>query len=333
MTKSRFSLAAAAALVLSTPLLFAQSAPADPGPVAKPSPYQGVSVPPANDAITTTEQAPATPAVVTRPAPAPAPATPPAPAPATDSNPDSGIIETPLPPSADEYTPHASAALHPRPATSNLDESTDNHDDGIVTYVPGPANALPEGTVFRVSMLQDIDASSTTVGTPFRGKLTRDIVRNGKVVVPMGSELQGRVVNATAGNRLHGASILHLRPDEFILPDGTRYHLHAQVIDTQGSDTKPSGEGNIAAEQHGKRTLAALGIGAGGGAIVGAAIGGGVGAVVGTAIGAGAVTAHWLLTNSPANLPVASIVIFSLSDPMFLTPVQDEKTEILPPSF
>jgi hypothetical protein len=158
-------------------------------------------------------------------------------------------------------------------------------------------------------------------------------MRNGKVVVPVGSELRGRVVYAAAGNRLNGGSVIHLRADEFVLPDGTRYHLRAQVIDTFGSDTKVKGEGNIAANEHGKRTLAELGAGAGGGAIVGAAVGAGVGAVVGTAVGAGVVTAHWLRTNWSANLPAQSTVVFSLTDPMFLNPVQDQKTELLPQTF
>jgi hypothetical protein len=301
MKKTRVSLATAATLVLSTPFLLAQ---------AKPSPYEGVSRPPANDAITTTEQAPAA---------APA-ATAPSPVPAAKTNPDAGIVETPLPPAA---------ALQPR----NSEALTDNTDAGIVTFVPAPANALPEGTIFRVRMLEDIDAASTKAGTPFRAQLTQDIMRNGRVVVPVGSELHGRVVYATAGNRLNGGSSIQLRPDEFVLPDGTRYHLHAEVIDTVGSNTKTKGEGNIVANEHGKRTVAELGMGAGSGAIVGAAVGGGVGAVVGTAVGAGVVTAHWLLTNWSANLPAESTLVFSLTDPMFLTPAQDQKTELLPQSF
>jgi hypothetical protein len=223
--------------------------------------------------------------------------------------------------------PHSSA-LHPR----SFDGSADKDDD-IVTYVPGPANALPEGTVFKVRMLQDIDAGSTTANTPFRGTVAEDVMRNGKVVIPVGSEVRGRVVYAAAGNRLNGGSVIHLRPDEFVLPDGTRYHMHAQVIDTVGSDTRVKGEGNIAANEHGKRTLAELGAGAGGGAIIGAAVGGGVGAVVGTAVGAGVMTAHWLRTNWSANLPAQSTVVFSLTDPMFLNPVQDQKTELLPQTF
>jgi hypothetical protein len=324
MKKTRFSLAVAAtpvvSLVLSSPFLFAQ---------AKPSPYEGVSAPPANDAITTTEQAPtapvAPPQTATAPTPAPAATANP---PAAKSNPDEGIIETPLPPSDGVYMPH-SAALHER----SFDTSKDNTDEGIVTEVPGPANALPEGTVFRVSMLQDIHADSTTPGTPFSGKVTQDITRNGKVVVPVGSELHGRVVLATSASRLHGGSTLHLRADEFVLPDGTRYHVHAQVIDTLGSNTNAKGEGNIVPSAEVKRNLAILGAGAGGGAIVGAAIGGGVGAIVGSAIGAGAATTHWLLVNRSANLPVSSIVIFSLTDPMVLNPVEDQKTELLPQSF
>jgi hypothetical protein len=324
MTKTRFSLTAAATLVLSTTFLSAQSAPADAGQAAKPSPYQGVSTPPANDAITTSEQAPAAPAVVTRPAPAAAPAPAPPSAQAATNNPDAGIVEAPLPPAAP-----SSKGLDAR----GLDSSKDNTDEGIVTYVPAPANALPEGTVFRVSMLQDIEAYATAPNTPFSAKVTQDIMRNGKVIVPAGSELHGRVVYATAANRLHGGSTLHLRADEFVLPDGTRYHVHAQVIDTQGSDTNAKGEGNIVPSAEVKRNLAILGAGAGGGAIVGAAIGGGVGAIVGSAIGAGAATTHWLLVQRSANLPASSILIFSLTDPMLLNPVQDEKTELLPQTF
>jgi hypothetical protein len=298
MKKTSLPLAAVATFVLSSPLLLAQ---------AKPSPYEGVSTPPADDAIQTSQQAPATPPPVVAQAPVAAP-------PAAKNNPDAGIIETPL---------HSRA----------LDTSADHLDDGIVTSVPTPANALPEGTVFKVRMLQTIDAASTTTNAPFKGTVSENILRNGKVVIPMGSELQGRVVYATAGNRMNGGSVLHLRADEFVLPDGTRYHLHAQVIDTMGSDTKTKGEGNITANQHGKRTLVEMGMGTGSGAIIGAAVGGGVGAVVGTAVGAGIVTAHWLRTNWSANLPENSTVVFSLTDPMMLNPIQDQKTELLPSTF
>jgi hypothetical protein len=323
MSKTRISLAMAATLILCSTGLYAQTASG--AQTAKPSPYEGVSTPPSADAITTSEDSPVA-------APVAPVVVPPRPSvPAVASNPDAGIIETPLPGNTADYTPHA-AELRTRAADQRYDVSNDNRDDGIVTYVPGPANALPEGTVFRARMLQDIDAATVTPGTPFRASLTRDILRNGKVVVPVGSELRGRVVYATAGRRISGGSVIHLRPDEFVLPDGTRYHLHAQVIDTDGSDTKAKGEGDISANQHGKRSLTEVGLGAGSGAIIGAAVGGGVGAVVGSAVGAGVTTAHWLLTNWSANLPASSVVVFSLTDPMFLNAAADLKNDVEPHS-
>ena len=336
MKKAHVSLTAAATLILSSNLLFAQSAPADAAQGSKPSPYEGVSTPPPANTIDVTQQPEAEPTAA--PAPQAAPVTPAAPAaapipaqaPAAAGNPDAGIIETPLPPSTQEYRPHAAAKLQGRESD---DDPNDNKEGGIVTYVPAPANALPAGTVFKVLMMQDVDAASSTPNIPFRARLAEDILRNGRVVVPVGSELHGRVVYATAGNRMNGGSVLHLRPDEFVLPDGTRYHLHGQVIDTFGSDTKRKGEGDIVANEHGKRTLAELGMGVGSGAIVGAAVGGGVGAVVGTAVGAGVVTAHWLRTNWSANLPESSTVVFSLTDPMVLNPLQDQKSELIPQKF
>src|ERR1700761_537013 len=146
MKKTRFSVAAAATLVLSSPLLLAQ---------AKPSPYEGVSAPPADDAITTSQQAPATPSPASDPAATPASRAAAAPAPVTKPNPDAGIVETPLS-AQDSKAPDT--PLHGR----RFDASTAHLDEGIVTEVPAPANALPEGTVFKVRMLQDIDAGSTS---------------------------------------------------------------------------------------------------------------------------------------------------------------------------
>jgi len=69
-------------------------------------------------------------------------------------------------------------------------------DDGIVTYVPGPANATcgngvqgPHAGGYRRRLHQP--------NTPFKGTVTEDVLRNGKVIVPVGSELHGRVVYAS----------------------------------------------------------------------------------------------------------------------------------------
>jgi hypothetical protein len=288
----------------------AQAAPANSSDqTAKPSPYQGVSKPPASDVITTSEepaaQAPAAPAKV---------------APAVTSSSSPAPVATAVSPSSkfDADVENAPAA-HVAAATP----TSADPDAGIVTNVPAPANALPEGTVFRVRMLQNVMASETTPGTPFKAKLSQDLVHNGRIVVPMGSELKGKIVHTSSGRRITGTSVIHLRPDEFVLPDGTHYHLHAMVIDTQGSDTKATGEGNIAPKSHNKRALTEVAIGTGGGALFGAAVGGPTGAAVGSVVGAGAMSAHLLLANQSVDLPEGSTVVFSLTDPMFLTPTRE----------
>lgn len=287
----------------------AQAAPANSSDqTAKPSPYQGVSKPPASDIITTSEepaaQAPAAPAKV-------APAV-------TSSSSPTPVATTVSPSSKLDADAENAPAAHVAAAPTSADP-----DAGIVTNVPAPANALPEGTVFRVRMLQNVMASETTPGTPFKAKLSQDLVHNGRIVVPMGSELRGKIVHTSSGRRITGTSVIHLRPDEFVLPDGTRYHLHAMVIDTQGSDTKATGEGNIAQKSHGKRAIAEVAAGGGGGAIIGAAAAGPTGAAVGSVVGAGAMGAHLLLANQSVDLPEGSTVVFSLTDPMFLTPTRE----------
>jgi hypothetical protein len=344
MMNKPLPLAASVAALFAATAVFAQTAPA-PSPatpaskIAKPSPYvsssqsssvtpvqgsyqspsqgpyQGVSAPPADEKITTTsEEAPAQPAPVAAPTPAAAVA-PAAVAPAVAAGPPSPELSAD---DADDDDQPARPALKSR---SNLAENS--AEDGIVTYVPGPANALPEGTVFRVHMLQEISAESALPGTPFRAKLLEDLTHNGRVVVPVGSELRGKIVRASSGRRIAGSSVIHLRPEEFILPDGTHYRLDAQVIDTQGSNTKATGEGNIVPMSGAQRTLTDLAVTSGGGAIFGASLGGPVGAAVGSAIDAGVVTGAWLFENRSADISEESTIIFSLTDPMFLTPVHD----------
>ena len=306
-----FFAAAAIGQTASAPVAPQTAPPAD--KIAKPSPYQGVSQPPADDTITVTEEPPAQPARVVQPAPPPT-------APATAPPRGTAAITPPSPELAAYDNDSEDRPVEP---VLKSRSSVASNDDGIVTYVPGPANALPEGTIFRVRMLEDISAATAIPGTRFRATLLEELKHNGQVVVPVGSELRGTITRASTGRRITGSSVIHLRPDEFILPDGTHYHLAAQVIDTQGSSTKSSGEGNIVPKAGAQRTLTDLAVTSGGGAIMGASLGGPVGAAVGSAVGAGIVTGVWLFENRTADISEQSTVIFSLTDPMFLVAAHD----------
>ena len=311
-------LLAVATLALSAAGATAQSTAA----TAKPSPYEGVSQPPVSDVIMSSEDALPSAASPRQPAvTAPAtPALPPAREAATHitapTNPDYGIVETPVP---DASTDNSVAAP---PSTTLQTRPVFNPDASIVTHVDTPSNELAEGTPIHARLDQEISSRENGAGTPFTAQVTQDVVQNGHVVIPVGSVLHGRVTHADYGRRITGPASLRLSPDEVVLPDGTHYTLHALVSQTShGSNTKVNGEGTVESKDHAKRIAAEYVVGSGTGAVAGAAAAGPVGAIVGSAIGFGVITAHWLLENHAAVLPAESEITFGLTQPMILTPI------------
>ncbi|MBV8115135.1 MAG: hypothetical protein JO300_10365 [Silvibacterium sp.] len=287
-------------------------------------PYSGVSQPPPDSSITTAPDAqpapppakpsPAVPAASPTPAPEPAPAaTPPSSTPATSAtNPDFDIVSS-VP------------GQNPPPATSGATLQTrPGADEGIVSSIPQSANELAEGTNIRVRLSDKLSTNETSAGSAFQGEVVRDVYKGGSVIIPAGSTLKGRVVSVSQGHHLGPSATLRLRPDMVILPDGTAYHLYGQVAGSEAPGTKTDSEGGIQPRPHTVKTGVEYGAAAGTGAVVGAYAGGPVGAAVGSIVGAGIVTAHILMQHpSAAVVPAGSIVTFSLTEAMALTPTKN----------
>ena len=306
--KSRCILAGAT-LALTSAIAVAQT-------TAKPSPYTGVSQPPATDLINATQQPVVTPAPPELPAPAAVsaaqqPAAPPTSKPAPAENPDYGIVETPV-----TIAPGAPAQA------PNLQSRSSDPDADIVTSVLVPGNELLAGTAIHARMDQQISSRENGAGTLFTAQVTRDVTQNARVIIPSGSVIHGKVMHADYGRRIAGAASLRLLADEIVLPDGTRYTMSAVPSQTSGSSyTKVNSEGTILSKDRPKKIAAEYAIGGGGGAATGAVFGGPTGAAVGAGIGAGAVTAHLLLQEHAAVLPAGSAITFGLMQPMRLTPL------------
>jgi hypothetical protein len=311
----------ASALLVSPALAQSTSQP----PQNSQNQYQGVSNPPADDSITTTPDA--TDSVNPPPAPKPSAAVPvvpppppaaqPAPVaaqPAPSENPDYGIV-TSLP------APETATAA---PGTVALQSRGWNPDDDIVHVIPSPGNELIEGTNIRVRLSQSLSTTDTTSGQPFKGIVISNVYKDGSVIIPAGSELHGRVVGVSQGHHFGPHATLRLRPDLVLLPDGTAYHLYAQVIQSQAPGTRTDDEGGIQPSSQLKKDAVEYGAGVGAGAVAGAEIAGPHGAAVGGLIGAGVVTAHLLIQHPrAATVPEGSVVVFSLTEPMALTPTRN----------
>jgi hypothetical protein len=150
-------------------------------------------------------------------------------------------------------------------------------------------------------------------GEVFRTSVASDVLQDGQVLIPAGAEIDGRVAQVASGTmRSHGTILL--RPETVILPDGSRYHLDAQVTGTPGSKTRVSGEGTIKPGSRVKRNAIMYGGAVGFGAATGAFIAGPVGALTGGAIGAGVVTALIVTKHSEATLEPGTVLLLTLDN-------------------
>jgi len=308
-TTGRFATLAALASCLSLATAFAQSAP--PAQDQQPTQDQsmtGVSHPPADDTIQADEDTPM-PTVAPRPKPSAAiPFVPARPAATVQpGDPDYGIV-TSVPTTTD----------------ATLTKRSWNPDDDIVNFVPSDPNELASGTNIRVRLSNGLSTAETRPGESFRAIVERDVYKDGRVIIPAGAEMRGRVMAVSQGHHIGPHATLRLRPEMIVLPDGTAYHLYAEAVQSKAAGTRTDEEGGIEAAPHYKKDAIEYGAGTGAAAIVGGEIAGPVGAGVGSLVGASAVTAHMLMGKpSVANLPQGSMLVFSLTEPMALTPTKN----------
>ncbi len=201
-------------------------------------------------------------------------------------------------------------------------QDAEGQDAGIVTSLPSNPNEVPAGTLLHARIRETLSTVSTEVGTPFTAEVTEPMEQDGRVVIPVGSVIHGRVTIVRGGKRISGAAALHLLTENVTLPDGTNYIVHAQVIDTTQHDvTRVDDEGTIYRRDHIKGTLAAMSLTTGGAAAAGAVIGGVPGALIGGGIGAGVSTVWWLKQDRQEVIPQNTGIVFSLSIPMSVTPI------------
>jgi hypothetical protein len=219
------------------------------------------------------------------------------------------------------YVPYTGASVPSSHLNSHVTPVEDPRDAMIVTSLPEREGELREGTLLKTKMLDTLSTASTMRGTKFTAEVTEAITRDGRVIIPVGSILEGQVTEVHGGKRISGGALIHLETRNVTLPDGTHYIVHAQLIDTGKSEFKVTDEGTLKKKDHAKETLAVMGGVTGAGAVSGAMIGGGVGAIVGASVGAGVSTVIWLKQDRQATLSKDVPLVFSLTTPMILTPL------------
>lgn len=146
--------------------------------------------------------------------------------------------------------------------------------------LPEPAT-VEAGTVFAVEFLETLSSASSRPGETFRARVTSDLRRDGRVVIPAGSEVVGEVTEAVPLRKVGGRAKLAVRFTDLVLPSGTSVPIEASFVGQGKSETG--------------RDAATIGGAAAGGAVLGrvlnkgdrskgAVIGAILGAVIGTAV-------------------------------------------------
>lgn len=133
---------------------------------------------------------------------------------------------------------------------------------------------VSRGTEIPVRIDHSLDTRTAQDGETFTGELYAPVqARNSAIAFPRGTPVTGEVVASKSKGRFKGAGVLGIRLDEI------------------GNTPVRTSEYAVYAKGKGKRSLAFIGGGAGGGALIGALAGGGTGALIGALAGGGAGTA------------------------------------------
>lgn len=176
---------------------------------------------------------------------------------------------------------------------------------------------LPTGTAIRMKLETPLSTSSTKEGDGFSGRVTEDVVVNGRTIIPVGSSLTGRVLRSSNPRRIAGVPSMHLLPETVMLPNGTSFAINAAVVDTSSPHKlKVDDEGTIKGKGLSSGDKVEMAAGTGTGAVVGTIVGGGKGTLVGAAIGGSATVVHWLTKRHDANIPAGTELIMEISRPM-----------------
>jgi type IV secretory pathway VirB10-like protein len=222
-----------------------------------------------------------------RPTPRPAPPSRPAPVPRDER--DEEASQAPAPePAVEEPAP----APEPEPAAPPVEQ-------------PRTVDVtLPAGTPLDVEFTDRLASNTSAVGDTFRVRVAHDVMEDGVVAIPRGSEIVGVVTEAVPLPRVGGQAKLSLKFTDLVLPSGSTVPIHASFVQAGRNETG--------------RDAAAVGGAAAGGAILGRILNKGSrskGAVIGAIIGAVAGTA--IASKTPGEevvIPEGSVVGLRLND-------------------
>ena len=184
-------------------------------------------------------------------------------------------------------------------AMASAQSSPATKPDSAANASPNPATELtiPAGTKVPVVLKHAVSSKGTHEGDGVYAETTFPVVDNGRVLIPAGTFVQGRISHIQRGGRIKGRAEVLMHFTTLIYPSGYTVLLPGAVENAPGVDktSVKDGEGTIRADSQKGEKAGTVASSAGTGAVVGglsnggkgALIGGGAGAVLGAVFGGG----------------------------------------------
>ena len=154
-----------------------------------------------------------------------------------------------------------------------------------------PPLVVPEGTIIPVSLMTEISTRNAKEGDGVYARTVFPITVDNQIVIPVGSYINGRVVNSERAGRVTGKAAMTINFQTLVLPSGLTIRIFGSLGGVSGTSGERRGEATVEGESSKGRDAGTVagtaGIGAGlgglGGGLGGVGIGAGVGAAAGVA--------------------------------------------------
>ena len=168
-----------------------------------------------------------------------------------------------------------------------------------------PSLSIPAGTRISIRTIDAIDSTKNRVGDRFRASLEEAITVNGKIVVPKGADVYGRLEESKATGTFVGRSELKIELTGLV--------VNGQTVPLVTGEYEVSGKSK--GESTAKRTVGGAAVGS----IIGALAGGGKGAAIGAGTGAGVGAASEVITKGDqVRIPSETLVQFTLAQSVMI---------------
>jgi len=185
---------------------------------------------------------------------------------------------------AEAYREETAEPVHPLPVRPESRPAT--------APVPGEF-VVPEGTRIALALRNSIDTKHSREGDRVYLGTVYPVARDGRIVIPTGSFVNGTVTVSKPAGRAKGKGELYIRFDSLTLPNGVTRDFRSRLGSAEGKSVDPK-EGKVSGERdkaHDARTVATTtGMGATLGGLIGRASGStlkgiGIGGAAGAAAG------------------------------------------------